>query len=220
VGGNGPTTEPGCRVDTRGADDEVGQKDLSEFCVNRNSSCAGTIFTWQWDDTAWSGTNTGDACALYDTDGDGFANRALCVTVAGRPAIQASQSPRFYSCSDTKQFNCSGASLLGTTTSSCVVNDLVTDPFAAITRKSNKCAGSDCLTADTQAQCCVNTVDLPATATLIDVCSYPSQSPSSDPSECVKTVFCSTNADCTTTNPEGTCNGTCVTIGGVSQCVF
>jgi hypothetical protein len=220
VGGNSPSTEPGCKIDTGGADDAVGQKDLTEFCLNRNATCAGTIFTWQWDDTAWTGTNTGDACALYDTDGDGFANYALCVTVAGKPATQASQSPRFYTCNDTKQFNCTGATLITTTTTSCIVNDLVADPFAALSRKANKCAGSDCLTKDTQAQCCVKTADLPATAVLIDVCSYPSQSPSSDPSECVKTVFCSSNSDCSVTNPEGTCTGTCTNTGGVNQCVF
>jgi hypothetical protein len=220
VGGNGPTTELGCKTDTGGADDAVGQKDLSEFCVNHDATCAGTIFTWQWDDTAWTGTNTGDACALYDTDGDGFANYALCVTVTGKPAMQASQSPRFYGCNDTKQFNCTGATLRTMISSTCTVNDLVADPFAPLTRKANKCAGSSCLTKDTQAQCCVVTADLPATAALIDVCSYPSQSPNSDPSECVKTVFCSSNADCTVTNGEGTCNGTCTSIGGVNQCIF
>src|SRR5262249_23621400 len=74
VGGNAPSTQLGCRNDTGGADDAVGQKDLTEFCLNRNATCAGTILSWQWDDTAWTGTNTGDACALYDTDGDGLAN--------------------------------------------------------------------------------------------------------------------------------------------------
>jgi len=51
---------------------------LNNFCQNPEDatiSCTnGTILTWQWDDTGWSGNNTGDACALYDTDGDGFAN--------------------------------------------------------------------------------------------------------------------------------------------------
>jgi len=220
VGGNGPSAEAGCRVDTSGADDAVGQKDLSEFCVNHSASCAGTIFTWQWDDTAWSGTNTGDACALYDTNGNTRADYALCVTVTGKPAVQASQSPRLYRCADTKQFNCAGATLL-TATSTCTVNDLVTDPFApGPTRKSNKCNGTNCLSKDTQAQCCVKTADLPSTAALIDVCSYPSQSPSSDPSECVKTVFCSSNTDCTVTSGEGTCHGTCSSVGGVNECVF
>jgi hypothetical protein len=36
----------------------------------------------------------------------------------------------------------------------------------------------------------------------------------------VKTVFCSSNADCTSTTGEGTCHGTCQNVGGVNQCVF
>ena len=36
---------------------------------------------WGWDDTATSGANTRDGCSLFDTDGDGFANYAFCVTV-------------------------------------------------------------------------------------------------------------------------------------------
>jgi len=35
--------------------------------VNQNASCTDDL-DWQWDDTAWSGTNSGDACALYDTN--------------------------------------------------------------------------------------------------------------------------------------------------------
>ena len=209
----------GCKVDTGGADDAVGQKDLTEFCLNHSTSCAGTIVTWQWDDTAWGGTNTGDACALYDTDGDGLANYAVCVTVTGKPAMQARQSPRLYRCNDTKEFNCAGATLIARMTT-CTVNNVVPDPFAAVARKSNKSSGPSCLTKDTQAQCCVNTADLPSTAALIDVCSYPSQSPSSDPSECVKTVFCSSNANCVATSSEGTCSGTCTNVAGVNQCVF
>jgi hypothetical protein len=215
TGGNGPSAQPGCKNDTGGPDDAVGQKDLTQFCVNTSASCAGTIFKWQWDDTAWSGTNTGDACALYDTDGDKLANYALCVSVQGNPAVKATGSPKFYRCGDTKQFNCTSPTLL-TFTSTCVVNDGTADPFAASSRRSNKCAGTNCLTKDTQAQCCVNTADLPATATLIDVCSYPSSSPNSDPSECVKTVFCSSNADCTVSG----CTGRCTSVAGVNQCVF
>ena len=220
VGGNSPTLEPGCKNDTGGADDAVGQKDLSQFCVATGASCAGTIFTWKWDDTEWSGKNTGDACALYDTDdADTFANFAICVTVSGKPAGQSGPT-RFYTCGNTKQFNCTGAAIKPGTVSSCTVTPTTTDPFAALlSRKSNKCTGANCLTKDTQAQCCVKPADL-GTATLIDVCSYPSQSPSSDPSECVKTLFCTSNADCTVTNGEGTCTGRCVNVGGVNQCTF
>src|SRR4029453_1142011 len=128
---------------------------------------------------------------------------------------------RFYTCNDSKQFNCASATLRTMTTTSCVVNGLVSDPFAPpVSRKKNKCSGSDCSAKDTQAQCCVTATDLPATAVLIDVCSYPSQSPSSDPSECVKTVFCGSNAHCKITNSEGNCMGTCTNVAGVNQCTF
>jgi hypothetical protein len=36
----------------------------------------------------------------------------------------------------------------------------------------------------------------------------------------VKTLFCTSNADCTVTNGEGTCTGRCVNVGGVNQCTF
>src|SRR5262249_45196914 len=58
VSGNGPNSEPGCVLDTGGSDDAPGQKDLTEFCQNLSSSCSGTILTWQWDDTGWTGSNT------------------------------------------------------------------------------------------------------------------------------------------------------------------
>jgi hypothetical protein len=222
TGGNGPSVDPGCKNDSGGADDAVGQKDLSQFCVNTGTTCtSGTSYSWKWDDTEWSGNNTGDACALYDTDvpNDGKANLAICATVSGKPAGLASS--RVYTCGNTKAFNCTGAALKANATSSCTLGSSTTDPFATpATRKSNKCSGTNCLTKDTQATCCVKTADLPSGSTLIDVCSYPSQSPSSDPSECVKTVFCTSNADCTVSNGEGSCTGRCVNVGGVNQCQF
>src|SRR3989442_611051 len=117
---------PACLLDTAGADDiNANQKDLNEFCQSPGSDgCSSTDanLTWTWDDTGWTGSNTGDACALYDTDGDGNANFALCVTVqANNPAVQSAQSPRFYRCDDTKTLNCGGASLT-TASSTCAVS--------------------------------------------------------------------------------------------------
>src|SRR5262245_59441438 len=84
-------------VDDKGPDDLPGQKDLSFLTVDYSPPTPGTVnVTWGWDDTAWSGGNTGDACALVDTDADGFANFSLCVTVGGNPATF--QSVRLYSC--------------------------------------------------------------------------------------------------------------------------
>jgi len=220
VGGNGPSSDPGCVLDTGGADDAVGQKDLTQFCQNVGDTCAGTILTWQWDDTGWTGSNTGDACALYDTDADGFANYALCVTVAKTPAVQLNGSPRLYLCTDGKAFNCTGATLVAGRQSQCVVNTLVPDPLTSSSRSANRCAGTNCLVRDTQAQCCVKPADFAYPAALIDVCSYPSQSPSSDPSECVKTVFCTNDNDCVAHSGEGDCQGRCISIGGVTQCSY
>src|SRR5689334_15579252 len=64
-----------CTNDLQGPDDEPGQKDLNQFCAS--GSCGtGSSFSWNFDDTAWSGGNTGDSCMLFDTDNDGNANRA------------------------------------------------------------------------------------------------------------------------------------------------
>ena len=135
--------------------------------------------TWTWDDTGWTGSNTGDACALYDTDGDGKANFALCVTVQSDPAVQSSGSPRFYSCDNSKELNCGGSTQI-TAASSCAVS-AVADPFTGAHGNGNVCNGTTCSTQDTQAQCCVKRGDFPfgTTAELIDVCSYSSSSSSS-----------------------------------------
>ena len=161
-----------CNTDMQGTDDEPGQKDLTEMCV---SPISGGILpiSWQWDDTSWSGKNTGDACSLYDTDGDGLANYSLCVTVSGSPATQTADSPRLYSCGDTSAFKCTSPVLVSPNSSTCTVTTTGDDPFD----------NSD----DTLSSCSVNLNDIgnPATVKLLDVCSYPSQNPQSDPSDCI-----------------------------------
>src|SRR5690349_17920964 len=93
-----------CLLDTSGADDiNANQKDLNEFCQSAGndggpSGCLSSdaFLTWTWDDTGWTGSNTGDACALYDTDSDGKANFALCESVGASPAVAISGNPHFY----------------------------------------------------------------------------------------------------------------------------
>jgi hypothetical protein len=86
------------------ADDQPGQKDLSAHAVA--SPTAGDLWVaWKWDVTSLSGGNTGDACALFDTGAPrvGGVNFAVCVTIAGNPAVQvAHTSPRIYTCGDAK----------------------------------------------------------------------------------------------------------------------
>ena len=65
-------------VDQNGEDDLGGQKDLNSLTVDYGLPGATSLsVSWNWDDTATSGANTRDACPLFDTDGDGFANSCV-----------------------------------------------------------------------------------------------------------------------------------------------
>src|SRR5207244_8083755 len=68
--------------------------------------------------------------------------------------------------------------------STCSVGNGV-DPFAGDpAHTSQKCTGTGCRTSDTVTTCCVASGDTGG-GVLMDVCSYPSQSPGSDPSDCI-----------------------------------
>jgi len=184
-------------VDDGGADDETGQKDLSFLTVDYAPSVGDIAVTWGWDDTSWSGNNSGDACTLFDTDGDGFANFSLCITVKGAGVYQAT---RLYSCAaDNRTDRCAGPAPDNTFTSTGsaeVVAD--SDPFGADPQSpnydpnhfdTNDCdVNTACSTDDTVANLTVLLADVGAAdAKLLNVCSYPSQEPNSDPSDCVVT---------------------------------
>jgi hypothetical protein len=212
-----------CTPDAQGADDESGQKDLTQFCLG--AACVGgTVASWSWDDTLWTGGNTGDSCAVFDTDNDGFANKAVCVTVGGA-GVQQPGSPVCYTCNDSRPDRCAGA-VAAPCTSTCSVV-FVTDPFMAAPlhvnesckNKDNCPAGADCCrTKDTQASCCLTTADAGG-GVLIDVCSQPSGSPTSNPSDCIVNRSCMVDADCDDNNPctVDTCEGTfstCLHVAG------
>ncbi len=168
-----------CITDVQGANDQPGQKDLTQMCYDYSGLSTSITTNWNWDDTAWSGNNTGDACALFDTDGDGFANYATCVTVEdGPPAVQKSGSPRVFTCNDTRSDRCAGDILIaGSYTTNCSVTQQATQPFTA----------GDSTPNDTVAACTIYMSEVGGgTAQLVDVCSFPSDEPNSDPSDCIK----------------------------------
>ena len=139
----------------------------------------GTIYSWKWDDTEWSGNNTGDACALYDTDvpNDGKANLAICVTVSGKPAghneparlhVRQHQGVQLHRCGlESERHEQLHARVRARPTRS---------PRRLPARRTSA-AGPTASPRTPRRQCCVKTADLPSGSTLIDVCSYPSQSP-------------------------------------------
>lgn len=67
-----------------GVNDVPGQRDLTTLTVDTGSNPLAV--SWQWDETSGSGANTLDACALFDTDGDGNVNAAVCVSACHEKA--------------------------------------------------------------------------------------------------------------------------------------
>ncbi|HEY1409539.1 MAG TPA: hypothetical protein VF434_11380, partial [Promineifilum sp.] len=177
-------------VDDAGADDEPGQKDLSFLTIDYAPVTPGTIdVSWGWDDTVKSGANTSDACTLFDTDMDGDANYSLCITADGSPLTFL--SIRLYACTaDNRTDRCAGPSEI-TTFSSTGTASVVpgSDPFGTTGRAGNDCdADPACLSDDTVATAQVVLSDFGGgSAKLLNICSYPSREPNSDPSDCVIT---------------------------------
>ena len=175
-------------IDDQGPDDQPGQKDLTAMSSNPGGSAV--AITWNWDDTDFGalGGNTGDACALVDTNQDGKANYSFCVVADGNPANQVSN--RLYTCGDTRSDRCASPTVVPTFTSTSTASVVAnSDPFAGHPSHSagNDCDNDvNCLTADTVANVTLQLSDVGgAVARLINVCSYPSSEPNSDPSDCV-----------------------------------
>jgi hypothetical protein len=125
-----PVAAQVCTNDQQGFDDEPGQKDLTKFCSGPVCG-VGNTYSWNFDDTNWSGNNTGDACVLFDTDGDGNANRVVCVTIVGgmvAPSQQAG-SPRCYTCADDRPTRCTNATPTTCTSTCTVTPNSPDDPF-------------------------------------------------------------------------------------------
>jgi hypothetical protein len=173
---------PFCTIDVDGANDEPGQVDLTQMC--RGLSIGGPpqfYYTWSWDEITGSGSNTLDACGLYDTDSDGDVNYSLCV----RLLPDANQNNRLvysdmilYSCGDDKPDRCTQpiTEIPPSASTSCSADQQTTDPFAA----------GSAYPQDTVAGCTVNPNDVGGVASvLINVCSFPSGEPNSNPFDCI-----------------------------------
>ena len=195
AGGSGGSTPvfAGDTCDDAGANDQPDQSDLN--CFSRADNVAGRLWLrWSWDDiNAWTGSGqTGDACALLDIEDDSQANFAFCVRVTnlnGDPSEigQATGSPILYKCKDLTNSGeidrCASKALIQTIDIStvCTVTH-ITEHFTGV--------GDD--GQDVQAECNLRLQDLGPTVDiedidLLNVCSFPSGSPNSNPFDCVVT---------------------------------
>ena len=198
IGGASPAGAiPITIIDDAGPDDEPGQKDLNELTVDFAPGGGVDLeVTWNWDVISVSGANTGDACSLYDTDNDGNANFSLCVIWGNGGSYETT---RLYICGDGAADKCDqprnllaedmnfdgdlsdpGEALIGGPYSSNCSLAQVADTFGT---RGGAQADTDF---DTQASCNIELDDFGGmNAFLLNVCSYPSQVPGSDPSDCV-----------------------------------
>ena len=188
-GGGGGSSNPIFATDIcddAGANDTPAQSDLN--CFSRADNVAGKQWVrWTWDDiNSWTGTGqTGDACALLDTNHDGSANFALCARITnpnGDPTliIQVPGSPILYKCKDSANDRCASKSLEQQTD---------TATHCTVGKIPDQIAGGDD-GEDVQAVCSLKLTDLGvninvADISLINVCSFPSGSPSSNPFDCI-----------------------------------
>jgi hypothetical protein len=171
-----------CTTDNLGANDLPGQKDVTKVCLDDANAPESIDVTWNWDDAAWTGENTGDACVLFDAGGDGLADSSVCVVVGGDPADIIEF--QLYSCENTEPDRCTGAveqELVDESLTRCSVSVLPDDPFDENVEGG---PGAD-YPYDTVAECTFDLRDLGgANVVPIDVCSYPSNLTSA-PSDCV-----------------------------------
>src|SRR6478736_3135980 len=100
-------------VDQGGANDvNSSQVDLTQFGRD-NSDPNRFKLLWSWDATDdWTGTGaTGDACALFDGNGDAGVNFAVCAAIqnpGGNPnaVMQVVGSPYAYTCNNARFDRC------------------------------------------------------------------------------------------------------------------
>lgn len=174
-----------CFNDADGANDEPGQKDLTKGCIE-SASREPVHVTWNWDITGLSGANSADGCALFDTDLNGFADYAVCNSWRSTPPVQISGYPVLYTCNDTRSDRCAGGVATPITYgSTCgIVNGRTDFPY------NDPFSTGDSYPSDTVSECYIALGDVGFPiypVNLLNVCSYPSLQPNSDPSDCVIT---------------------------------
>jgi hypothetical protein len=164
--------------DQDGRNDEPGQKDLTLQGTNSSNLPTAINVLWNWDETSVGGGNTLDGCTLFDTDGDGNANFAFCAiagNVSNTNKTLELKNEVLYTCGDTRNDRCSSQIAIVSQSSGTecqLVLNSNTNPFGD--------------NPDTRIFCTVVLADVGATtAVLLNTCSYPSQQPNSDPSDCV-----------------------------------
>lgn len=127
LAGGPASASPVVAIDDAGPDDLSGQKDLTSLAVDY---AAGSL-TWAWDDTSTTGANTMDGCALFDTNGNGFANTAVCVVTGGSP-LSYIQRVTYVCAADSAADRCAGPAAVPIVVPLSGPVTTAPDPFVAV----------------------------------------------------------------------------------------
>jgi uncharacterized repeat protein (TIGR01451 family) len=174
-------------VDQDGANDvNSAQTDLTQMGRDDTDPNVFKLF-WSWDATnQWTGSgSTGDACALFDTNGNGRIDFVVCGQIHNTSptvVVQTDVSPFVFSCNDVRFDRCGQpepitytpaqiqagvltSGLPGPSPSGNLITD--TDPFPNLNPDQN-------WPSDTTLEVVIDKTIFPAGAVLTNVCSYPS----------------------------------------------
>ncbi len=177
--------------DQQGANDVPGQVDLTRMGRDDSHATTAKIFM-SWDSTdSWTGNGqTGDACALFDKNGNGGIDFVICGQITNpnaNPAVvaQTPNSPFAFSCNDKKIDRCGTPSpvayswptqiasgplgAISYTSANRFANLITdTDPFASGSNNPNDSTLEIDILKSTAGGI------LPVGSQLVNVCSYPS----------------------------------------------
>lgn len=178
-------------VDVDGPDDYPGQKDLNFLQYYYPAPYTKLYLNWGFDNTDWSGNNTGDGCALFDTNNNGFADYAYCSTINGLPATLIYK--QLWTCGDSRADRCTTPNVvIADSDDTDAIYDYFADPFSDVPSHTtgNTCSKTtdpNCYFEDTRILATILLADMPGdySPRLLNVCSYPSEIPNSDPSDCI-----------------------------------
>ncbi len=187
-------------IDQNGANDQPGQKDLTQMGREDSDPDFLKIY-WSWDSVDFT-SQAGDACALFDSNGNGNIDLAACGEVVNGPNYD-SASPvvtlavlSVWTCGDGKPDRCSQPTAqvedIGLTNAGVLGSGNPLDSGGNLVAATDPFPTGDFYPLDTTLQVNIDRSFLNAHfpgATFVNVCSYPSigNGANTDPSDCITT---------------------------------
>ena len=148
-----------CTNDDAACDTNPDRVDLAQMCLDDT----GLSFTVDFETPSTSGSSSGTACAMFDTDQDGNVNYSFCIVTGGSP-VRTVLDHEVFSCDDTEQDECVNYTVIPGATSNCTITTSV-DTFSC----NSGDGGLDARVSCTLVPADFSNQDL----TLLNVCSHP-----------------------------------------------